>query len=186
MATLLLATASAGASPVPHQKGEGGTGTDGGGSGVEAEVDDDVDLRWESVACVLDAMGVPLAWGVASAVRGVQHVASVAAVPLWALRALADAYFVPVDDCAEWSVECARGVGLMAMIHADRFELGLCVDEALAAIAAVLLGLPAAASRRRLLVHPLKAAAVLSAPGGGTLGYFLAVHLEWWWRRRYA
>ena len=165
--------------------------------------EDSADLRWESLACVLDfQLELPYAWGIASALRGapdllVQARSSPArATSAWAVRAVADAHFVPVDACAALSsrggvdfarlatadgraeaVDCARGTLLMAFVLAERFPIGMCVDELAAAASEIAQGVGA----RRLPLHVLKAALAASAPGGGTLGYFVALHLDGAW-----
>jgi hypothetical protein len=201
---VLLATASLAAASV--------AAIDATISGAASAAGDE--LRWESVACVLDTAGLPLSWGVASATRGAPALVrgmtsptlgTVAhAVARWSARAAADAYFVPLDACAPlWAMgaelkaergsggglgaselaECARGLSLMVFVLRDRFEIGMCVDE-LAAAAVDAGGSLAAGSLRlwRLPLRALKVAAVLGAPSG-TLGYFVALHMEaaWGW-----
>jgi hypothetical protein len=153
-------------------------------------------LRWESCACVLDALlEVPYAWGWASAARAVPALLSelsglvvtapagaAGAVVRWLARAAADAHFVPVDVCsalvagggAAAAVDCARGTSLMVFIFADRFPLGMVIDEAAAAASELALG----DGLRRLPLRLLKMALAATAPGGGTVGYFVAMHLE--------
>lgn len=172
------------------------------------------DLRWESLACVLDeTLGVPYAWGIASALRNAPQLllrmdaarfsgASVAAYACgaWAVRAVADALFVPVDECAALSaraaggasgeqiplaevVACARGASLMALIHSDRYALGLMLDEAAAAASELaeegVLG-------GRLPMRAVKVAIAMSAPGDGTLAFFVGMQVEsaWEWITR--
>ena len=177
------------------------------GAAVARATSDAPTLQWESLACVLDeTAGVPYAWGVASALRNapallgrvraarVLSVVAAGACAAWAVRVAADALFVPVDECAplaEWAaggersslddiVTCARGTSLMVLIHSDRYALGLVLDEAAAAAAGVaqdgLLG-----TMPRLPLRLVKAAIAMSAPGDGTLGFFVGMHLESAW-----
>ena len=164
--------------------------------------EDSAELRWESLACVLDfQLEVPYAWGIASALRGAPDMlvdarsSPARATSGWAVRAVADAHFVPVDACAALSsggtaldrlatadgraeaFDCARGTLLMAFVLSERFPIGMCVDELAAAASEIAQGLGA----RRLPLHLLKAALAVSAPGGGTLGYFVALHLDGAW-----
>lgn len=69
-------------------------------------------LLWESVACALEHVaGLPYAWGIASALRHARSVlaaagaapaapAAAAVVAWWLSRAVADAFFVPLDECS--------------------------------------------------------------------------------------
>ena len=136
---------------------------------------------------------VPYAWGWTSAARnapallGQLHVvdapaAAATAVASWFVRAVADAQFVPVDECSALvedgagvatAFDCARGTSLMVFIFLDRFALGMIVDEAAAAASELALD-----DAGRLPLRALKIALAASAPGDGTIGYFLALHLE--------
>lgn len=80
----------------------------------EAADDAEEALLWESVACAIEyAADLPHAWGIASALRYARPTlaAAVAAAPAapaaaaatvarWLSRAVADAFFVPVDECS--------------------------------------------------------------------------------------
>ena len=72
------------------------------------------DHRWECLAIALDhVVGMPMSWGVASALRHAPELANALQRPggaptvhvtKWATRAVADAHFVPVDACgAIWA-----------------------------------------------------------------------------------
>ena len=55
----------------------------------------------ECLACAADALGVPLAWGVASALHNMHEMSTRPSRGLarWVRRAAADALFVPFDSC---------------------------------------------------------------------------------------
>jgi len=162
-------------------------------------------LRWEATACALDhVVGMEYAWGVTSALRhaptvlGVSNPTAGLAVGASVLaRAIADAFFVPVDECAAplaaaWQsggdsqasvtkthlLECARGVSLMVHVRRDRFERGMAVDHIAGAAAALALD---GGDPHELPLRALSVGLALSAPGGGTLGYFLATCAEHAW-----
>lgn len=182
------------------------------------------DVVWESVACVLDhAGGVPYAWGISSALRGAPAAlgggdgtaggqaagvlgrsAAASVVPSvarWLARAVADAFFVPVDECAgllgmlvgaesysppagaaagaEAAVGCARGWSFFYFIFIDRFEAGMVVDDAVGALMSV--GLMADGGFRRLPLHLIKIVVALSCPKGGAAGYFVDIQYEAAW-----
>ena len=109
-----------------------------------------------------------------------------AATAKWAARAAADAYFVPVDDCAGLSLDapsllyCARGWSYMLFIYFDHFEEGMAINEASAAAMEVA-GLDGGGGGFGwpLLLHLLKIVVALCFKE--TLGYFVAVQLEVGW-----
>jgi len=162
-------------------------------------------LRWEATACALDhVVGVEHAWGIVSALRNAPTVlevptqtARVAAAASVLVRAAADAFFVPVDECAvplaavwrprgdsqasvskaQW-LECARGISLMMHAQRDRFERGFAIDQIVGAAAVLALD---GGDPRELPLRALSVGLAVSAPGGGTLGYFLVSCAEHAW-----
>ena len=185
------------------------------GAALAGHEGSDYDLvLWESTACALDLFSIPHAWGIVSLVSNAPSAlrdaaaeaqAAVAlnslaaaiaadatawAAPLvrlarWLCRAAADAYFVPVDECAGAlsdagsAVECARGWCLFAFIFIDRFAQGLALDEALASLAD-LAGLPSGRTHR-LPLRLVKLAVALTGPGDGSVAYFVGVHMDATW-----
>jgi len=161
------------------------------------------DHRWECVSTALDhVVGVPLAWGVTSALRNAPGLASSlqmvggsgggVLVATWAARAVADGYFVPLGECApvagnistagaEEIAACGRGVVYFWLLLVDRFELAMVVDEVCAAAVNVAF-VPAMRSlgggARLLAVHAFKLAAVLSAPEA-MVAYFVSGQIQY-------
>lgn len=187
-----------------------------GAAALARPLDDAEFLRWESLACALDEVGkLPYAWGVVSGLRRLPELRGILfpsesatlggatyAVAEWSARAVADAFFVPIDDCAPLATRgdlrslltasssggadargealtCARGTSLMAFIvFVERFPLGLGIDSAVAAAAAV-----ASGALSQLPLCALKAGLAASDPGEGALAWFLTIHADsaWAW-----
>ena len=167
----------------------------------------DMTLRWESLSCTLDdLLHVPYAWGVTSLLRNAPNLllqlrgapaitAAIAAIAAYGVRAAADAYFVPVDDCSlltdsesglsltslasPAAVGCARGTSLMALIFLDRFRLGMYIDEIVHGMHEFYLG--EVGPSRWLLLRSLKLGVAVSCPGE-VRSYFIMMHLESAWK----
>ena len=77
--------------------------------------------RWDSVACALDHVGVPFAWGITSGLRHANGLIAIATEPpsgsfawlshlsSWARVVLSDGLFIPVQECAPlWEAPPSR------------------------------------------------------------------------------
>ena len=150
--------------------------------------------RWECTATALDHVGVPMSWGLTSAIQRAESLqarlahegARVGApVATWALRSWADGVFLPVDECAalaeagpgvSQSLLCARGLAYALLVALDHFETAMVADGTTALAGAALVG--ASGERHyEVLVHALKLAAVLVSPDP-TVAYFVSGQIQ--------
>ena len=147
--------------------------------------------RSESFACILDEYGVPYAWGVSSGLVRLGSLGSLMGVPRYFGRAVADAYFVPIDDChaaadegtLTKAVDCARGTLYFALMRASAAKLAMSLNEVLRVLQAAALGDAAtwALARAHAPLHALKFLVLASAPTDRdrtTQAYFFATQLE--------
>ena len=154
--------------------------------------------RQESIACVIDALGVPCAWGLSSALHnplrplGAMH---------WLVRVTADALFLPYDDCAAFAqsasarsaIDCLRGGWYFAALQILGWDRGApASSEALHAFSALALTSDDASADEQAaksgahladaLLHAAKALVFIGAPAAGdTRAYFLAAQIELAW-----
>jgi len=142
--------------------------------------------RQQSLACAVDALGAPYAWGVASAVANLPHVSAMG-VARWAARSYADAYFLPVDSCSLLAAEptyvnayrCFQDSAFCVLLGVPGLEpLALWSNELLSLL---LCTLARAGDDRRnhAALYLTKTALFAFTPEGGvTQFYFFALQLD--------
>ena len=143
--------------------------------------------KFESLACLLDISGVPLAWGVVSALRGLNglSLAEPSTLQPWLLRTTADAYFVPVDSCRRLLEQPFGEAGMIAvMCAADSMYFLLSLADASSAILVTEVIKTAGQARACLASPPAPTSAApsideqcsSSGGGGGGSSRFPSVH----------